>query len=106
MSAKNVNSEAFEQELEVSCPVVVDFWAPWCGPCKVLGPILNDLADKYEGTVKVLKVDVMENRELAKQYGITSIPFIAVFKNGKLVHTKTGFSGRETVEKLFEELAE
>lgn len=106
MSAKHVNSDTFQAEVSSGGPVVVDFWAAWCGPCKAISPILDELAMKYEGTIKVLKVDVMDNKDLATAFGVSSIPFIGIFKDGKLVSSQVGFKGRDSLEKLFEELAD
>lgn len=104
MSVVIGNSENFDSEINVNIPVVVDFWAPWCGPCKVLSPILDNLAYKYEGNIKVLKVNVMENHELAKRFKVSSIPYIAVFVKGKMTDSQVGFSGAESLELLFEGL--
>lgn len=104
MSVINADSTTFNKEINSTIPVIVDFWAPWCAPCKALSPILEDLATKYDGTVKVLKVNVSENQDLAAKYSINSIPFIGIFINNKLVKTKVGFSGREDLEEIFEKL--
>jgi thioredoxin 1 len=100
-----VNSDTFQAEVSSGGPVVVDFWAAWCGPCRAIAPILDELSLKYEGAVKVIKVDVSDNQELAKSFGVTSIPFIGVFENGKLVESQVGFAGRDKLERLFERLA-
>ena len=105
MSMISVTSENFEQELQTDIPVVVKVGASWCSPCKVLTPILENLADKYEGVIKVLDVDAEKSPEITSKYKVTSVPFMIVFKNGKVVETKAGFSNRDAVEKLFEDLA-
>lgn len=105
MSTKNVNSEEFFEEISSGDAVIVDFWADWCAPCKALSPILEKLSDKYPN-IKVLKVDIMANRELATENGVKSIPFLAAFKDGKIVASKTGYSGPHPVEELFLKLTE
>ena len=84
-------------------PVVVDFWAPWCGPCKVVSPIIEELAGEFEGKVKVGKLNVDENQVMASEYGIMSIPSIVIFKNGKPVKTMIGAQSKENFKKGIEE---
>ena len=80
---KTVDEKSFEQEvLQADIPVFVDFWAPWCQPCKMLGPIVEALAAENQGKIEVCKVNVDENRELAMKYGIRSIPTMLFFKSG------------------------
>lgn len=80
---------------------VVDFWAEWCGPCKALTPILEDLSEKYEGIVNVAKVNVSENTELAKEHSVMSIPCVIVFRAGKEIDRVVGFKNRDSMEDLF-----
>ncbi len=93
-----VTSENFEEEvLKSDKTVLVDFWAEWCGPCRMLGPVLKEVADENEGTLKVCKVNVDEESALAKQFGIMTIPFLILYKNGKAVKSSAGYMPKEEV---------
>ncbi len=86
-----VTDESFASEvLQSDIPVLVDYWAPWCGPCRMAEPVLEKIADEYEGRLKVCRVNVDDNREVASQYRIMSIPTIFFFKDGELVDQVTG----------------
>ena len=99
MTVQNLNEESFKKEvLEDSGVVLVDFWAPWCGPCQIMGPILEQFAADYEGKMKVAKVNVDENRELSSQYQIMSIPALLIFKEGKMVDQLVGIQAKETLQ--------
>ena len=89
----------FETEvLKSDKPVLVDFWAPWCGPCRMLAPVLAELAEEKAGTISVGKVNVDEEPELASRYGITGIPALLLFKDGQLVGTSVGFKPKSDLE--------
>ncbi|MFI5422123.1 MAG: thioredoxin [Nitrososphaerales archaeon] len=85
---------------ESTVPVMVDFWAPWCGPCRMVSPVIEKLAQKYAGKVKVVKVNVDDNQQLAMKYNIMSIPTIMLFKDGKNVDMAIGAAPAEYYERL------
>ena len=90
MSVINIKKNNFQNEvLNSEMPVLLDFWAPWCGPCRMVGPIVDEIADE-RGDIKVGKVNVDEQPELAAQFGVMSIPTLVVMKNGKVVNQVTG----------------
>ena len=96
-----ITEENFENEvLNSDKPVLVDFWAQWCGPCIMLGPIIEEIANDYEGKVKVGKVNVDEQPNLASKYGIASIPTVIVFKNGKPEKTLVGLRSKNEIENM------
>lgn len=93
-----LTKQNFEAEvLNSDIPVLVDFWATWCGPCMMLSPIIAELAEELEGKVKVGKVNVDEENELAMQYRVASIPTLLLFKNGELVKTSVGFMPKDAL---------
>ena len=94
-----VTAANFEQEvLKSDIPCVVDFWATWCGPCRMLGPVLTEIANANEGKLKVCKVNVDEEPQLAQQFGIMSIPLVILFKNGQPVRQSLGYKPRAALE--------
>ncbi len=98
MSEIVITEENFEQEVVNSdIPVLLDFWAPWCGPCKMLLPIVDELAKEFEGKIKIGKVNTDENMSLSSKFQITSIPCLILFKNGKPVNKLVGFRPKAVI---------
>lgn len=90
MALIHFNEEGFDRALESNALMLVDFWATWCGPCKMLAPVIEDLGGKYNGKAVVAKVDVDQNQGLAARYGVMSIPTVVFFKDGKEIGRKVG----------------
>ena len=82
---------------------MLDFWAPWCGPCRMAGPAIDELAEEYKDKAIIGKVNIDEEKELAEKYGVMSIPTVIVFKDGKEVDRKIGFPGKEAYQKMIED---
>lgn len=100
--APELSEGNFEREvLQAAQPVLVDFWAPWCGPCRSMAPIIEELAREFDGRAKVVKVNVDQNQALASRYGVTSIPTLMFFKQGRVVDRDVGYTPKATlVQKL------
>ena len=102
-NVKEISSENFNQEvLESELPVLVDFWAEWCGPCKQLAPTVEDVANEMVGSIKVCKMDVDSNQDLAVQFGVRSIPTLLIFKNGEVASTQIGAISKQQLEEFIE----
>ena len=103
MSEIVLTDSNFQQEvLDSKIPVLVDFWAPWCGPCRMVAPMVAEIAKAYATRLKVGKLNVDENPETARKYGIRGIPTLMIFKDGKLVDTVVGAVPRQTLEQALE----
>ena len=99
---KNCNENDFENEvLKSNLPVIVDFWAEWCGPCKMLTPILEELSNEMKNEINVVKVNLDENQDLAMKYSIRSIPSLLLFKEGNLIDTKVGLLPKNEIVTWF-----
>jgi thioredoxin 1 len=104
-SGLTITGSNFESEvLQSPVPVLVDFWAEWCGPCRMIGPLIDQLAEEYAGRIKVGKVNVDAENGLAGQHGIVSIPTLILYKDGAVAGRKTGAVPRHDIEALFKDL--
>jgi len=98
MSEITITKENFEAEvIKSDKPVLLDFWATWCGPCKMLSPVISEIAEEYDGKVKVGKINVDEEFELASLFRVASIPTVAVMKNGRVTNVSVGYRTREQI---------
>jgi len=102
MSSLNITGGNFESEvLKSSVPVLIDFWAPWCGPCKMIGPVIEQIAGEYSGQLKVGKINIDDEGALAEQHGITSIPTLIIYKNAQVAAQKNGAAPKHEIEAFF-----
>ncbi|EKE03996.1 MAG: Thioredoxin [uncultured bacterium] len=101
--ALEVSDAIFEQEVKNSeIPVLVDFWAPWCGPCRRIAPIIDEIAEEYQGRIKVVKLNTDENIRTAQEYSISGIPSLIIFKNGEAVERLVGLMQKSTLQSSVE----
>lgn len=103
MAVLHLNQESFDQLAASGQTVLVDFWATWCGPCKMLAPVMEELAQQYEGKIAVAKVDVDQEPELAMRYGVMSIPTVVLLQKGEEVERKVGLLPKETYVELMDQ---
>ena len=104
MALEITDSNFEETVLKSDKPVLVDFWAAWCGPCRMVGPIIDELSEEYEGKAVVGKVDIDSNQQYAAQFGVRNIPTVLVFKNGELVDRKVGVSSKNDYAQALDKL--
>ncbi len=103
--ATEINDSSFKSEVTDSqMPVLVDFWAPWCGPCKMVAPVLEELAKEYEGKVKVVKLNIDENQGTATEYGVRSIPTLILFKDGKECERMIGVQSKDNLKQMIDKV--
>ena len=102
--ALQINSGNFEQVISSDKLVIIDFWATWCGPCRALSPIMDELAEQYKDEVVIAKCDTDENGEIAMQFGVRNIPMLVFMKNGEVVDTRVGLHSKGDLVKIIDEL--
>jgi thioredoxin 1 len=102
----NLTQDNFSKEvLESSTPVLVDFWAEWCGPCKMIAPVLDELADEYDGRVRIGKVNIDNEQGLAAEYGVRAIPTLLLFQNGQVAEQIVGLKSKRDLKNSFDKVA-
>jgi thioredoxin 1 len=101
-AVQEITDNNFQSIVSAGQPVFIDFWAPWCGPCRIVGPIVEELAPSYEGKAVIGKLNVDDNPVVAQQFGVTSIPTMMMFKEGKLVDRIVGAAPRGALEKFID----
>ena len=99
---KTFDGAAFRAAMEEKKTLVVDFWATWCGPCRMLAPVMEKLSEEFEGQAEFVKIDVDDNPDLAREYSIMSIPCVMVFKNGELAGKNVGFGAKAAMKEFIE----
>lgn len=104
MSVLSVSKRSFSEEvLSSSLPVLIDFWAPWCGPCRMLSPIVDEVAKEHRSDLKVVKVNIDEEPELANEFGVMSIPTLVLMKNGRVAANAVGVRPKQQIEAMLKE---
>ena len=105
MGSIQVTTANFQDEvLESPIPVLLDFWAPWCGPCRMIAPVIDQIASEYAGQIKVGKINIDDNGSLAEQHGIVSIPTLIVYNNGEITSQKNGAASKYDIEAMFKKI--
>ena len=98
---KNVTDDSFQNDvIDSNLPVLVDFWATWCGPCKAIAPVLDELASTYDGKIRICKYDIDASSEMASRFGVSAVPTLLLFKNGEVVDQNIGMAPRPKLEGL------
>lgn len=107
MALIHLNSKNFEKEVQESdSPVIIDFWAPWCGPCQMMGPVFEELSKNYEGKLKFIKLNTDEEQELSEQFSIQGIPCLIITNKGKEVNRIVGFAAKEELKQKIDSILE